>query len=63
MDDELTYRAWNKETLLRIEKQTTTTNGRVTKLERFQSYTLGFCAAIGILILPIIFALFQNGKI
>lgn len=40
--------------LVRIEKQTTTTNGRVTKLERWQSYVLGFCAAITLLLIPLI---------
>lgn len=34
--------------------QTTKTNGRVTRLERWQSYVLGFCAAISALIVPII---------
>lgn len=29
--------------LPRIEIQTTMTNGRVRKLERWQSYALGFC--------------------
>ena len=30
----------------RIEAQTIKTNGRVSKLERWQSYVIGFCAAI-----------------
>ncbi len=35
--------------------QTTRTNGRVTKLERWQSYVLGFLAAVSVLILPMVF--------
>ena len=36
-------------------EQTTKTNGRVSSLERWQSYVLGFCFAITVLILPILF--------
>ncbi len=35
--------------------QTTKTNGRVSKLESWQSYVIGFCAAVSLLILPVIF--------
>lgn len=35
-----------KATLSRIEEQTTKTNGRVSTLEKWQSYVIGFCAAI-----------------
>lgn len=41
----------------RIETQTTKTNGRVNNLETWQSYVLGFCACITILLLPIVFIL------
>ena len=43
------------EQLDRIEVQVTRTNGRVTILERWQSYVVGFCACLGILLLPILF--------
>jgi heme/copper-type cytochrome/quinol oxidase subunit 4 len=40
--------------------QTTKTNGRVTKLESWQSYVIGFCAAITLLILPVIFLVLKT---
>ncbi len=44
--------------LNRIEIQTVKTNGRVGKLERWQSYVLGFCGAVTIFLLPDILNLF-----
>jgi hypothetical protein len=44
--------------LSRIEIQTTTTNGRVSKLERWQSYVLGFCAGISLLLCSVLIPLF-----
>ena len=49
-----------KEGDVRIETQTTRTNGRVTKLERWQSYVIGFCAAITALILPLIYIVIEK---
>lgn len=43
--------------LSRIEIQTTTTNGRVTKLERWQSYVLGFCACMSLLLFSVVIPL------
>lgn len=40
----------------KILEQTQKTNGRVTKLERWQSYVLGFCAAVSILLVPVLIA-------
>lgn len=39
--------------LIRIEAQTTKTNGRVSKLERWQSYAQGACAVIILLLVPV----------
>ena len=52
-----------REALTRIELQTTMTNGRVRKLEQWQSYVIGFCAAIGLILLPILYSLIQAGKL
>jgi hypothetical protein len=43
--------------LSRIETQTTLTNGRVRKLDRSQSYVLGFCAGISLLIFSVLIPL------
>jgi hypothetical protein len=47
-----------KNTLGRIEAQTTKTNGRVSKLEHWQAYVVGFCGAVTLLVLPVLFKLF-----
>lgn len=46
-----------KESLIRIETQTTKTNGRVTNLEGWQKYVLGFCACVVTLMLPVVYIL------
>lgn len=50
-----------KASLNRIETQTIKTNGRVSSLERWQSYVIGFCAAISIglisVLIPLVIAL------
>lgn len=43
-----------RESLTRIEVQTGKTNGRVTNLERWQSYVIGFCACLSLILLSII---------
>jgi hypothetical protein len=35
-----------RQALARIEMQTTTINGRVSKLEKWRNYVVGFCAAV-----------------
>lgn len=54
--DRLAHEAMNK-TLTRIEIQTTQHNGRMSKLEKWQSYVIGFCACVTILLLPIMWIL------
>jgi hypothetical protein len=51
--------ASTKETLDRIETQTVRTNGRVSKLERWQSYVIGFCACVVLILLPVLFLVAQ----
>lgn len=46
-----------REYLIRIEDQTTKTNGRVNRLEGFQKYIIGFCTAIGIILVSIVIPL------
>ncbi len=60
MDEEQTYRQWTKETLTEIKDQTIKTNGRVSKLEQWQSYVLGAVAAITILMLPIVYLVLEK---
>ncbi len=53
--------------LIRIEEQTKKTNGRVSKLEKWQNYVLGFVAALSFLtvsvLLPVIEAYISAGKL
>lgn len=53
--------------LPRIERQTMKTNGRVSKLERWQSYVIGFCACLSLLVIvigvPILIELIRVGKL
>lgn len=46
-----------KEQLNRIEAQTTATNGKVRNLQMWRAYTLGFCAAVSLLLLPVLLML------
>lgn len=49
----------NQDTVLgQILAQTIKTNGRVNKLERWQSYVLGFCAALSLIFISILIPIF-----
>ena len=56
-----------KQDLTEIKEQTKRTNGRVTKLEQWQSYVLGFVAAISLvlisIVVPIVLTLIRTGKL
>lgn len=53
-----------RKTLDRIEKQTIKTNGRVSSLENWRSYTVGAMAVITLIIVPILgWALYQVVKL
>lgn len=52
--EEQTFRTNLIATLDRIESQTIKTNGRVSKLERWQSYVLGGLSVITLMVVPII---------
>ncbi len=40
--------------LVEIKTQTVKTNGRVTKLEQYQYYVVGFCAAVSMMLIPVL---------
>ena len=56
-----------KKDLTEIKEQTKRTNGRVTKLEQWQSYVLGFVAAISLVLvsiaIPLALTLIRTGKL
>ena len=56
-----------KDTLERIETQTTKTNGRVNKLENWRSYLLGGIAIISsivvVIVIPLLDVLLRTGRL
>lgn len=61
--EELTYRATVLGTLTRIEGQTIKTNGRVNSLENWRWFLTGMGVLIVTLLIPILIALIQSGKL
>jgi hypothetical protein len=60
--EEQTYRIFLEKRLDKQDKtleeiliQTKRTNGRVSKLESWQAYVIGFCACLTIVVLPTLF--------
>ena len=51
-----------REQLNRIEAQTTKTNGRVSKLENWKSYSQGAIAVIVLIIVPLVIFTVENLK-
>lgn len=49
-----------KDSLNRIEAQTVKTNGSVAKIKLWQSYVIGFCACLGIMLISVIIPLFAT---
>lgn len=48
------YRTEVLDTLGRIEDQVKKTNGRVSSLEKWQSYVIGFCGCLTLLFIPVL---------
>jgi hypothetical protein len=45
--------------ILEVRAQTIKTNGRVSSLENWKSYTIGFCACISVIIIPVVLMLIK----
>lgn len=54
-ETEFRRRVWGK--LLKIEKQTTITNGRVSELERFRWVAVGALGVLSLIVVPIFISL------
>lgn len=46
--------------LTEIKTQTKLTNGRVSELEKWKAYVLGFCGAVAMLLIPVLVKLFTS---
>jgi hypothetical protein len=62
-----TFEKDTRESLSRIEIQTTKTNGQVIGLRQWQAYVIGFCACLSLLVfsvvIPIVASYIQSGKL
>lgn len=61
--EEQTYRDSVNDKLTLILEQVKRTNGRVSSLENWKWFVVGFCACVTTLLLPVIYSLIQSGKI
>jgi hypothetical protein len=46
-----------------IKAQVKTTNGRVSSLEKWKIFVIGFCTCITVLMIPLLIALITSGKL
>ena len=63
MEHMTSFEAETGASLMRIEKQTVKTNGYVADLIRWKWMLSGFCACLSMIVLPLLWALIQEGKL
>ena len=49
--------------IAKLDAKVSYTNGKVADLIKWKYYLTGFCACIGVLILPLLWSLIQSGRL